>query len=65
MPAHQLDLQRFVAGLAGGASEPAPTAPESEEPPAELPTPQEFLADMESFLKGLQRNGPDGGEPKG
>ena len=59
------DLQRFVAGLAGGLAESGPDVPEREEPPAELPSPQEFLAEMESFLKGLQRNEPEGGEPTG
>lgn len=61
------DLQQFVSGLSGTMSEAVGRSTETEPPaePHELPSPKEFLAEMESFLRGLQRNGPEGGESKG
>ncbi len=58
------DLQQFVSNLSsGGTTGPTPQTPQENEPEVrELPSPKEFLADMENFLRGLQRKGPDGGE---
>jgi proteasome assembly chaperone (PAC2) family protein len=64
------DLQQFVTGLSGGSSTSRTPEPESDpEPPAaeqaELPSPKEFLAEMEEFLRGLRRQGPGQGESQG
>jgi proteasome assembly chaperone (PAC2) family protein len=58
------DLQQFVSGLGSSGSESESGEPEPAAERAELPTPKEFLAEMEDFPRDLRREGP-GGESRG
>ncbi len=61
------DLQQFVSSLAGTPSEPTePPPPETESAaePRELPSPKEFLAEMEDFLRGLKQDGGESDNPE-
>jgi proteasome assembly chaperone (PAC2) family protein len=58
------DLQQFVSGLGGSSTESESAEPDPSTERTELPTPKEFLAEMEDFLRDLRREGP-GGEGRG
>ena len=52
------DFEKLVRRLAGQVEpEPAAEAPEPPPPTGELPTPEEVLRDLESYLKGLRDEG--------